>query len=136
MATNSQIGSEYEELAAQILLKHGYWAYITQRKVGGQPVDVIAAKKKNGHDVMYLLDVKHVEKDKISFVLDRIEPNQLVSLLYAKDFAGLDRLGFAIYFERVDTWYWLPFEKAYNAYASEVKSIKYTLMEKFEDILE
>lgn len=136
MVTNSKIGSTFEELAAQILNKHGYWAHIIQKSVYGQPVDIVAAKKRNGTDIIYLLDVKHVDKEKISFVLDRIEPNQFASMFYMKDFAGLDRLGFAIYFERTDMWYWLPYEQAYELFINGTKSIKLTLMKKFEDILE
>jgi len=134
--TNSKIGSTYEELAAQILNKHGYWAYVTQKKVDGQPVDVIAAKKKDNSDIVYLLDVKHVRESVPSFTLSRIEPNQFSSLEFCHVFAHLDRLGFAIYFERTENWYWLPFEKAYDAYKNNVKSIHLNLLEKFEDILE
>jgi Holliday junction resolvase-like predicted endonuclease len=134
--TNSKIGSTYEDLAAKILNKHGYWAHIIQKSVHGQPVDIVAAKKLNGTDIVYLLDVKHVETDKISFVLNRIEPNQLSSLRFANEFAKLDRLGFAIYFERTNMWYWLPYKQAYTLYKNSIKSINLKLLEKFEDILE
>lgn len=134
--TNSKIGATYEELASRILVKHGYWAHIIQKSVHGQPVDIVAAKKKDNSDVVYLLDVKHVRESTPSFVLSRIEANQFASLQFAAEFARLDRLGFAIYFERTQEWYWLPYEQAYELYKQNVKSINLKLLEKFEDILE
>ncbi len=136
MVTNSKIGSTFEELAAKILNKHGYWAHIIQKSVHGQPVDIVAAKKKNSNDIVYLLDVKHVRENVPSFTISRLEPNQLSSLQFCHEFAGLDRLGFAIYFERTQEWYWLPFDKAYECVQENIKSIHLSLLDKFEDILE
>ena len=134
--TNIKIGSTYEDLAAQILLKHGYWAHVIQKSVHGQPVDIVAAKNKNGNNIIYLLDVKHVRENVPSFTLSRLEPNQLASLDFAKTFAKLDKLGFAIYFERTHQWYWLKFELATSLIDKGAKSVKLDVLPKFEEILE
>ena len=131
--TNIKIGSDCEKQVINILRGNGFWCYLTPRTATGQPVDIIAAKSKNNCDIVYLFDVKHVRDETVSFTLERIEANQWSSLGYARNFANLERLGFAIYFERNKTLYWLPFTKALELKEKGIKSINLKSLGKFEE---
>lgn len=103
-----QVGNESEKKVKEIFKKYGYWAYNTPKsKDGSQPVDIIALKK----NISWLVDAKHVRADEISFSFSRIEPNQLTCLDYAKNFANIKNLGFAIYFERHDRCVFMHYNK-------------------------
>ena len=101
-----QVGNDAEKYVKEIFKKYGYWAYNTPKsKDGSQPVDIIAMKA----NINWLVDVKHVREDEISFPFSRIEPNQLTCMDYAKNFANLKLLGFVIVFERINKCVYLPY---------------------------
>ena len=102
-----QVGNDAERYVKEIFKKYGYWAYNTPKaKDGSQPVDIIALKGQ----LNWLVDVKHVRGKDISFAFSRIEANQLTCMDYAKNFAGVQNLGFAIVFERLNNCRYLPYE--------------------------
>jgi len=113
-------GKQTEQELALFLRGLGYWAYIIPKKVGGQPFDVIACKKKK----VWLLDAKHLEAAEASFSLDRIEPNQWTSMEYAKTLADVENMGFAIYWERKHEFYFLHYNDAIFFKQNGIKSVK------------
>ena len=128
----NQIGREYEKILAKYLnKKFGFWVYQIPPKTNGQPCDIIALKKK----VSFLMDAKHVEESKVSFTFDRIEPNQITALAYAHNFAQIENVGFAIYFERDKTWYWLPYDTFLYLHNLKEKSVNKGLLVKLEDVI-
>ena len=134
---NTTIGNKRENELCMLFQKHHYWAHICSKNASGsQPVDVIAIRGASGI-LAWLVDAKNVEASKPSFVLDRIEDNQWASLQYAHGFSGIpiENLGFAVFFERMDKFYWLPLEKALDMKKNNVKSINLELMREFEEVL-
>ena len=123
---NKKIGNKCEQELGRILQFKGYWCHILEYNKNGQPCDVVAI---NG-DKAFLIDVKHCEKD--YFVFSRIEANQKSCFEYAKSVCGVKNVGFAIYFESDNKFYWLPFEKTKNQVRNRV--LKSSLIE-FEIIL-
>lgn len=67
---NKKLGDSFENELAQILFHHGFWAYVTKSKIGGQPADILAAKNKTP----YIIDCKVCSDN--SFDTARIEENQ------------------------------------------------------------
>ena len=130
-----KVGNSCEELVVKILREKGYWVYNLPLKTSGQPVDIIAATGTENGEIIYLLDAKHVREEEPSFPLNRIEPNQWASLDYAKNFAGLKNLGFAILFERTKDVYWLSYELAITLYKGGAKSVKLTALRKFTEVI-
>lgn len=125
MATKSkqlELGNETEEEVAKFFKKNGFWSYITPKKVSGQPVDIIAIKG----NVSWLVDAKHLSiKDKSSFPFSRIEANQVDSLTYAKNFAGIKNLGFVICLENdYSKFFFLSYDKYLEIEQSGRKSAK------------
>lgn len=91
---NGRLG---EQIALEFLKKKGYWVHDTGRNsAGSQPVDLIAVKR--GH--VWLLDAKFVRREDPSFRFSDIQPNQITTMRYAREFAGIDNLGFFIVFDR------------------------------------
>lgn len=125
-------GNKTERSTVAILREHGYWCYNTPLKRGGQPVDIIAAK----NSVVILIDAKNVATDKVSFTFEHVEPNQITTMRYARDFAGLTNLGFAIFFERVNDTFWLPFEEYEKLKSEAVKSVNLNKLMSFETFLQ
>lgn len=125
------VGNKTEQNVVNILRKNRYWVYNCPKKLGGQPVDIIALKD----NINILVDAKHVEKEKVSFSFDRIEPNQITSLMYARDYAGIKNLGFAIEFERTGEIMWFPFKFYEELVKDGFKSIKMSQMALFEEVL-
>lgn len=137
MITSKQLleGNKTEKFVAKTLKKYGYWNYILPKKVNGQPCDVFAAKggKKT---IVWNIDAKHVEEGKVSFSFDRIEPNQHTSFMYAINFANLENCGFAIYFDRTKSLYWLSYQD-YLKYADlGQKSVNINDLKDFEEVLQ
>ena len=133
--SNIKIGSRTEKnIITDCFRGNNYWAYLTPLKINGQPIDIIAIKKNNS----ILCDAKHVNSKKISFSFSDIQPNQIDSLNYAHEFAGLDdekNLGFGIYFEKIDEIKWLSLKK-YNDFISEdKKSVRYEELINIKEIL-
>jgi len=107
MKTSIKVGADTENLIVNFYKSKGFWVYLTPRKTNGQPIDIIAIKR-NEH---WLIDSKHVRENECSFPFDRIEPNQVMSMTYARKYANIDNLGFGIYFERNKQLYYLSYDK-------------------------
>lgn len=136
--TNTKIGSASEKSVSSLYRERGYWVYNCPKSLtGAQPVDLIAIKKKENY-IVWFADSKHLESSKASFTFDRIEPNQIASLTYLNNFAGVDvdTLGFVIDYDRTETYYWLPFEKYLEMNREGAKSVKMEELEEFEKELD
>lgn len=125
------VGNETEQKIAKLFRERHYYVYITPHKANGQPVDIICISKHKS----FLLDAKHVESGKISFPFSRIEPNQRTTMMYAKDWAGLENLGFGLYFEDTKILYWLPYDKVLEYEKDGFKSIKYEELDRLENFV-
>lgn len=134
---NTSIGNSKEQDVCNLFRTHGYWAHaFAKGRSGSQPVDIVAVR--GGKTVIvWLLDAKNVRKEEPSFSLSRIEPNQWATLAYAHDFAKIDLkyLGFAIFFERMNEFYWLSYEKALDMNKTGIKSVNFHDLRKFEEVL-
>lgn len=135
--SNVSIGNSVELEICKMFRAHKYWAYNCPKSLSGsQPVDVIAYRGgENGH--FWYIDGKNVNFKKVSFVLDRTEDNQIVSMDYVIHFAKADDkyVGFVVYFERTEKFYWLPYEKVLEVQKSGSKSVNLNDMRLFEDVL-
>jgi Holliday junction resolvase len=129
---NTKIGNKTETKIVNIFREFRYWVYNTPHKTNGQPVDIIAMNDRDG----WLVDAKHVETGKVSFSFSRIEPNQITTCLYAKEFAKIKNLGFAIEFDRDGEVYWLPFEKFLEMSKNGEKSVNMNDLKLFRKVLE
>ena len=135
--SNVTIGNSKEQEVCKIFKAHHYWAHVCAKNANGsQPVDIIAIKG-GTRVIAWLVDSKNVEKGKPSFSIDRIEDNQWASLEYANNFAQIDKknLGFVIYFERTEDFYWLPYEHAVYMKEHNIGSINLCYLKKFEEVL-
>ncbi len=137
MNNNVNIGNKVEVNVCDILRSHGYWAYNCPKSLtGAQPVDIIAYR---GGEVkmFWLIDAKHVRIQNPSFTLGRVEDNQIMSMTYAVQFAQVnpDGVGFVIYFERTEEFYWLPYIKVVEMLQSDQKSINLKNLILFEEVL-
>ncbi len=95
--TSQENGRLGELIALEFLKKKGYWVHDTGRSsAGSQPVDLIAVKRGS----VWLLDAKFVRREDSSFRFSDIQPNQMTTMRYARDFAGIENLGFFIVFDR------------------------------------
>lgn len=93
---STNVGKKGEALAERFFRERGYWVHLTNRSnSGAQPVDLIAIRG----EIPWLLDAKYVSLPKKAFSFDDIQPNQLTTMNYAKNFARIDNLGFFIVFE-------------------------------------
>lgn len=134
---NTTIGNKTEKTVSQTFRERGYWIYnCPKSSTGAQPVDLIAIKGGKEY-IVWLVDGKHVRANESSFPLQRIEPNQWVSLKYANEFAkiNLENLGFAIQFERTGVIYWLSYKTALELLKNNEKSINLSKLRPFEEIL-
>lgn len=134
MKSKQQIeGDKTEAIIAKVFKEKGYWAYITPRKVNGQPVDIIAMKD----GVNWLVDAKHLEENKKSFPFSRVEANQIDSLTYAQQNNGIKNTGFVIGQENDGfKLFFLPFDKLIELMKNDVKSVKISDLEDFLEVLE
>ena len=135
--SNTSIGNTVEKMICDRFKAHKYWAYNCPKSANGaQPVDVIAYRG-GEHSHFWYVDGKNVNLKKVSFVLDRTEDNQIVSMDYVIHFAKADdkNVGFVVYFERTEKLYWLPYEKVLEVQKSGLKSVNLTDMRLFEEVL-
>jgi len=130
MGEQIKIGTKSEKNLTELLRNFGFWVYNMPLKINGQPCDIIAIKGHNDN-VVFLIDSKHTAK-KPSFPFERIEPNQMAAMDYATNFAGIKNVGFAIYFERDENWYWMPFEQYLK---SNKKSVNISELKLLEDMI-
>ena len=138
--TNQQLqdklGKATEKLVCKTFKKYGYWCYNIPKKTNGQPCDIVAAKKGGKTFLVWLVDAKHIETEKVSFTFDRIESNQITSMRYARDFSKLENLGFAIFFDRDKQLHWLPFEIYEELAKKGIKSVNMGNLTLFTEVLE
>lgn len=132
---NVKIGNKTEKNVISILRERGYWVYNTAHKINGQPIDIIAIRG-GENPSSWLLDGKHVREESPSFPLSRVEPNQWSTMLYARGFANIKNLGFAVQFDRTGEIYWLSFDKALDMKEKNIKSIKLNDLKTFEETLD
>lgn len=137
--TNSELqeklGKATEKLVVKTFKKFGYWAYNMPKKVGGQPCDIVAIKGGKTF-LVWLVDAKHVREQDVSFTFDRIEPNQITSMRYARDFAHIETTGFCIFFDRDKQLRWLSFENYENFAKNGIKSVNMANLVLFTEVLE
>lgn len=100
-----QIGNNFEKMALRILQEHGYWCHLFSYDANGQPCDIIAFDDAD----VFLIDVKHCKGDRFS--TSRIEPNQYMCFKYANELSKKAHVGFAIYFDKILKFKWLPWNK-------------------------
>lgn len=126
------LGNKVEQCIAKIFKENKYWAYIIPKKISGQPFDVIACRKNTN----WFIDAKHLESDKASFPFDRIEPNQRTSMGYARIFAGIQNLGFAIQWDRDDSRvFFLSYDKLIELEEKGLKSAKIESLDDFTEVI-
>ena len=139
MMTNRQLQEKNaratEKLVCKKFKEFGYWCFNIPKKVEGQPCDIVASKKNGKTFLVWLVDAKHVREEEVSFDFDRVEPNQITSMRYARDFAGLENLGFAIFFARLKSLYWLPFNFYEELIKQGAKSINMRFLTPFVEVL-
>ena len=127
MGEQIKIGTKSEKDLAKLLRKFGFWNYNMPVKTNGQPCDIVAIRE----NVPFLIDSKHTAK-KPSFSFDRIEDNQKAAMDYMINFAHIKNVGFAIYFERDEDWYWMP----YTQYLTiDKKSVNISELVRLEDVI-
>ena len=138
---NIKIGNKTEKTISDVFREKGYWVYNCPRSTSGsQPFDLIAIRgcdKVSGGHIVWFVDGKHVRSNEVSFKFDRIEPNQIISMEYARDFAkiNVDNMGFAIEFERTNNFYWLPYEMAVECLKNNEKSVNLNRLTLLEEVL-
>lgn len=122
-----KIGTKSEKNLAKLLRNFGFWVYNMPVKVNGQPCDIVAARE----NIIFLIDSKHTAK-KPSFTFERVEPNQQSAMDYAVNFAHIKNVGFAIYFERDENWYWLSYSQYLE---TQKKSVNISELVRLEDVI-
>ena len=127
-----------KDIVNKLFRKYGYWSYLTVSTATGQPVDIIVIKGlENGYTNSWLVDAKNVDENKCSFTFDRIEPNQIMSLEYAKKFSNIKNIGFAIWFRRSDIGaFFLPYDKFIEMKEMGLKSVNMSQLEPLYKYLE
>ncbi len=129
-----KLGKATEKLVVKTFKKFKYWAYLIPKKTGGQPCDIVAAKKDKVY-LVWLVDAKHVREQDVSFDFDRVEANQITSMRYARDFSGMENLGFVIFFDRDKQLRYLPFEDYENFAKNGIKSVNMNNLALFAEVL-
>lgn len=129
MGEQIKIGTKSEKNLVKVLRNFGFWVYNVPVKINGQPCDIIAIKEKT----VFLIDSKHTAK-RPSFPFERIEPNQISAMSYARDFAKIKNVGFAIYFERDGNWYWMSFNEFLDNQENK-KSVNINELTLLEDVI-
>lgn len=130
-------GAKGEMIAQKFFREHGYWVHLMGRSASGsQPVDLIAVKGIEKGNQVWLLDVKFVSSSKPSFGFDDIQPDQLTTFRYAREYAHLTNLGFLIVFERdLDNPRYLPYGEYLQKVDKGQKSMNMDYICKMEEIL-
>ena len=106
--SNKKIGNEYETKFVEMMSGMGFWCHIFAYNTNGQPCDVIAVKDNKA----FFFDVKHCDGDR--FYTSRIEANQQSCFRYNKEIGNNTNCGFAIYFEKIGIWKYLPYQEEYK----------------------
>lgn len=134
----TKLGNATEKFIVKTLKGFGYWSYNIPKKTNGQPCDIVTIKgKDNGQIITWLIDGKHVRDKDVSFDFCRVESNQITSMRYARDFAHIpvERLGFAIFFDRDKQLRWLPFQVFEAAIEAGSKSVNMHDLVLFTEVL-
>lgn len=127
-----KIGRETEKEVAKYLKELRYYALIIPKTVHGQPVDMIFGK----NNIVWFVDIKHLENNKASFPFDRIESNQETAMQYAKIISNMTNLGFVIKWERDDSGYFfLDYDKFLELRKNGFKSVKMKDLKRFDEVL-
>ena len=115
------VGKISEKDIAKLCKSNGWWVHKMPTTTNGQSVDFIIVRK----ETFLIFDSKHVSADKISFTFGRVESNQQISMQYMVEFAHINpaRIGFAIYFERLNKWLWLDYTTYQKLIAMGLKSV-------------
>ena len=126
-------GNRAERDMGWLFQSKGFWAHnFAKSQSGAQPVDLVAIR---GNEC-WLLDVKNLRAEDISFPISRIEPNQWACFDYARNFAKIQNLGIAICHENSQILaYWLPYDKLLGLKQNGSKSVKLSDLEALEDLL-
>ena len=129
-----QVGNDAEQYIADFLFKKGYMSIIIPKKMSGQPCDIVACK---GGKEAWMIDAKHLSKNEASFSFDRIEPNQLTTMMIAKNFANMNNLGFVIKWDREESkLFFLSYEELVDLKKNGAKSVKIGLLRDFKEMIE
>lgn len=113
------LGRKTEDNVVEYFGEHNYWAYAFPKSILGQPFDIVARYENK----VFFVDAKHLEDNKVSFPMSRIEPNQLTSMKYANTIARIyDNMGFVI--EWKEQFYFLDYGTIKYMVAKDIKSIK------------
>ena len=96
----------------------GYWCHLFAYNKNGQPCDIVACK----NNIAHLVDVKHCDEDRFDF--KNIQSNQITCFEYNR-MCGNTNTGFAVWFEKQQSWYWLPYFKVKDLMDAGKKSIRY-----------
>ena len=123
-------GNRDETLVVDLFRKHKFWTHnFAKDSSGAQPVDVVAIRNNES----WLVDVKNVRKEDVSFPFSRIEANQLTCMDFARNWAGIKNLGFVICFERGELKpLFLTYDKYLELVKQGCKSVKMTDLEELE----
>lgn len=133
MAKGQNIFGELSETSIlDIFKKHKYWAFQIPKTPKGQPFDIIACRDNK----YFFIDSKHLETNKASFALERIEPNQITSMQYARQYANVKNLGFIINWERDEQFYFFSYDKFEELKKNNAISVKIETLPKVEEVLE
>lgn len=129
----NKVGKATENIIAQYFKSKRYWAFIVPKSINGQPFDVIALNKEK----KWLVDAKHLEESEASFPFNRIEPNQITSMSYARIYAGIDKyLGFIIKWDREpNRLFYLDYDIFIELKEKGLKSIKISELKDMEDVI-
>lgn len=129
-----KLGDATEKFTTKTLRNFGYWVYNMPMKTSGQPFDIIAVKGGKSF-LVWLVDAKHVRDEQVSFTFARIEPNQISSMAYAHNFAKIENLGFAIFFDRDKQLRWLPYLDYVEMEKQGQKSVNMNNLKLFTEVL-
>ena len=90
-------GKKGEETVVDFFSERHFWVHLVKRgPSGSQPLDIIAIRQNES----WLVDAKYISAGKCGrFSFEDIQPNQVESMHYARDYAGIDNLGFVLVFE-------------------------------------
>lgn len=126
-------GNRAERDIGWLFQTKGFWAHnFAKSQSGAQPVDFVAIRENES----WLLDVKNVRSQDVSFPISRIEPNQWACFDYARNFAKIKNLGIAIRHENSEIYaFWLSYDKLLEMKEKGQKSIKLSDLEALEKIL-
>lgn len=131
MNKQNELGKRTEKSLCEFFATKKYWAHPLSKGINGQPVDVIAKRKRDD----WFVDAKHLEDNKKSFHFSRIEPNQITSLKILKFIAEADaHLGFVIDWQ--NEFYFFDFNFYLELEKQGQKSVFMALLPKLKELVE